>query len=205
VPEVEQQQPRFRAAHTQVLGVSVDSIFCHAGWGQSLGGISFPLLADFHPKGETARAYGLYLDEAGITDRATVIIDAGGTVRHASSVTPAGRRDIAALAAFCEEVDANYGPLRLPDASAPEGLGMVDALFVKSSCGHSLKVLLARDNLHLEEQVPVKNVTEDPSARAELKRLVGKDQAPCLVVDGKPLHGADEIVDYFVRRTSDFG
>ena len=40
--------PRFRAAHTQVLGVSVDSVFCHANWAASMGGVSFPLLADFH-------------------------------------------------------------------------------------------------------------------------------------------------------------
>ena len=50
--------PRFRAAHTQVLGVSVDSMYCHANWARDLGGVSFPLLADFHPKGEVARSYG---------------------------------------------------------------------------------------------------------------------------------------------------
>lgn len=205
MPETEQLLPRFRAAHTQVLGVSVDSIYCHAGWAQSIGGVSFPLLADFHPKGEMARSYGLYLEDAGITDRATVIIDAGGKVCHASSVSPAGRRDIAELAALCEKVDADYGAAGLPDFPAPKGLGKVDGLFVKSSCGHSLKTLLARDNLHLQKQVPVKNVTEDPSARAELERLAGKDQAPCLVVDGKAMHEADEIVSYFVGRTSDLG
>jgi len=53
--------PRFRAAHTQVLGVSVDSIHCHANWGVSLGGISFPLLSDFVPKGNMAASYGAYL------------------------------------------------------------------------------------------------------------------------------------------------
>jgi len=202
---LEQLLPRFRAAHTQVLGVSIDSIYCHSGWAQSLGGISFPLLADFHPKGEVAQAYGLYLDGAGITDRATVIIDAGGTVRHGSSVTPAGRRDIAELAALCEEVDANHGSPELPEVRLPEGLGDVAALFVKSNCGHSVKVLQARDNLHLQAQVPVKNVSDDSSARTELERLAGKDQAPCLVVDGKPLHEADEIVSYFVRQTSHLG
>ena len=58
---------RFRSAHTQVLGVSVDSVYCHANWGQSMGGISFPLLADFHPKGAMASEYGLYLSDKGIT------------------------------------------------------------------------------------------------------------------------------------------
>jgi len=67
VPETEALISRFHAAHTQVLGISVDSIFCHAGWAQSLGGISFPLLADFNPKGAVAESYGLYLKDAGIT------------------------------------------------------------------------------------------------------------------------------------------
>ena len=116
-----------------------------------------------------AQSYGLYLGDAGITDRATVIIDAGGTVRHASSVTPAGRRDIGELAALCEKVDAEHGS-GLADIPAPAGLGKVDALFVKSNCGHSLKAILARDNLHLQNRVPLKNVTEDSSAMDQLKQ-----------------------------------
>ena len=93
---------RFHAANTQVLGVSIDSIYCHANWAMSLGGISFPLLSDFNPKGAVADSYGLYLDEAGIDDRATVIVDATGVVRHVSSVTPSGKRDIAELAGLRE-------------------------------------------------------------------------------------------------------
>ena len=89
--------PRFRAAHTQVLGVSVDSVYCHANWGQSLGGISFPLLADFHPKGAVAKQYGLWLDDMGISDRATILIDKEGKVLWSESVTPAGARQPGAL------------------------------------------------------------------------------------------------------------
>ena len=114
--------PRFRAAHTQVLGVSVDSVYCHVNWARDLGGITFPLLADFHPKGEVARAYGLYLDGSGITDRATVLVDAAGVVRDAASVTPSGRRDIGELAAECERLDAGYsGPVE--DFSEPAVTG----------------------------------------------------------------------------------
>jgi len=192
---VQQLTPRFQAAHTQVLGISIDSIFCHANWAQSLGGISFPLLSDFHPKGAVASSYGLYLDGAGITDRATVIIDASGVVRHASSVTPAGRRNIEELAALCESIDKEHGAGLAP-IPAPAGVSGVTALFVKNSCGHSQKVLVARDNLHLQGQVPVKNVDDDSGAREELTRLAGNDQAPCLIVGGKPMHEGDEIVNY---------
>ena len=105
---MEALRDRFLAANTQVLGVSVDSMYCHGNWAKSLGGVSFPLLADFHPKGAVATAYGLYLDQAGITDRATVIIDADGIVRHVSSVSPSGKRDIAELAKLCEKVDESF-------------------------------------------------------------------------------------------------
>ncbi|UCF66118.1 MAG: redoxin domain-containing protein [Acidobacteriota bacterium] len=199
---MEQLLPRFRDAHTQVLGISVDSIFCHANWAESLGGISFPLLADFHPKGAVTRSYGLYLEDAGITDRATVIVDASGFVRHASSVTPAGRRNIAELAALCEAVDKEHGAA-LAKILAPRGLGKVEALFVKSNCGFSRKVMLARENLHLQPQVPLRNVSENPAAHEQLIRLTGKDQVPCLVVGGESIQDSDDIVRYLVSRASD--
>jgi alkyl hydroperoxide reductase subunit AhpC len=95
----------FERADTQVLGVSVDSIYCHGNWAKSLGGVTFPLLADFHPKGETARKYGVYLEDKGITDRATVIVDKNGIVRYAKSVTPAGKRDPKELLAEAQKVN----------------------------------------------------------------------------------------------------
>jgi glutaredoxin-related protein len=204
VPEVEALLPRFRAAHTQVLGVSVDSIYCHANWGKSLDGVSFPLLADFQPKGAVAQSYGLYLDKPGITDRATVIIDAGGVVRHVSSVNPGGRRNIAELAALCEEVDKEHGA-GLPDVPAAPGIGKVDALYVKSSCGFSRRVMLVRDNLHLQDAIPLRNVTDDAKAKDDLVRISGKDQAPCLVVDGKAVQESDDIVRHLVSGATDLG
>ena len=94
-----------------------------------MGGISFPLLADFHPKGEVATAYDLYLSDKGITDRATVIIDANGIVRHSSSVTPAGKRNIAELAALCESIDQAHGE-GLKDFPIPESVPENSELFV---------------------------------------------------------------------------
>lgn len=198
---MERLQDRFRAAHTQVLGVSIDSKFSHAGWAKTLGGISFPLLADFHPKGAMAKAYGLYLDDAGITDRATVIIDANGVVQHASSVTPAGERNIEELAALCEEVDKKYeGTLdAMPKASGLEG---EHTLYVKSNCGFSAWTLQAMANLHLEDKITVKNVTEDASAMAALKAASGAEQAPCLVVGGKALADSAAIIEHMVKKTA---
>jgi hypothetical protein len=189
---VEALLPRFRAAHTQVLGVSVDSVYSHANWGRSLGGISFPLLSDFEPKGAVARSYGVYLEKPGITDRATVIVDSGGTVRHASSVTPAGKRDIAELAALCEQVDRESGSRTLAFAE-PEGLGSNAVLYVKSHCGFSRAAQLAVDNLHATG-LTVKNVSDDERALAELRAASGNETAPCLVMQDEALPESPVIV-----------
>jgi peroxiredoxin len=58
---------------TRLYGVSVDSAFSHKAFQDHLG-ISIPLLADFHPKGEMARAYGVYNDDRGHSRRALVMI-----------------------------------------------------------------------------------------------------------------------------------
>lgn len=185
------------------MGISVDSLFCHANWAVSLGGISYPLLQDFHPKGAVAKAYGLYLEGAGITDRATVIIDAGGVVQHASSVTPAGERSIGDLAKLCEEVNAGYqGELgKLP---APEGLDGDPTLYVRSSCGFSLRTLNARSNLHLEDKLPVVNVSEDSAGLAKLRELSGGEKAPCLIVGGQALLESDAIIEHLVTKVTGY-
>ncbi len=199
---MERLLPRFRSAHTQVLGVSIDSTFCHANWAQSMGGISFPLLADFHPKGGMAGSYGLYLADNGITDRATVIIDSSGVVRHASSVTPSGQRNIEELATLCESIDKEHGG-GLQDFPAPPGIEAGMTLFVKNNCGASRAVMLARRNLHLDDRLTMRNVSEDSGARDELAKIAGKDQAPCLVKGGKPIHENKTIISHLVTGASD--
>lgn len=87
-----------------MLGLSVDSKFCHKAWAEGFGEIHFPLLADFHPKGGVAKDYGLWIDEAGITDRATVLIDKDGKVLWSESVTPAGQRQPSELLAKVKEL-----------------------------------------------------------------------------------------------------
>ena len=192
---------RFRAANTQVLGVSIDSIYCHANWAMSLGGISFPLLSDFNPKGAVADSYGLYLAEAGIDDRATVIVDATGVVRHVSSVTPSGKRDIAELAGLCEKVnEARESTLKsFPD---PPGLEDDTVLFVRSNCMFSTNAAAALKNLHINA-VPVRNVTDDEAALDELVAISGKAQAPCLVVGNNARHEAADIITYLAGRVSE--
>jgi peroxiredoxin len=51
--------------------------------------LHFPLLADFHPKGDVAQAYGVYDDEIGMSERALFVIDEEGVIRW-SHVSPIG-------------------------------------------------------------------------------------------------------------------
>ena len=69
-----------------------------------MGGVSFPLLADFHPKGSIAAAYGAWLGEVGITDRATILIGKNGKVLWSESVGPGGARVPSDLLAKAEEL-----------------------------------------------------------------------------------------------------
>jgi peroxiredoxin len=197
VPQTEALLARFRAAHTQVLGVSVDSTFSHASWGASLGGVSFPLLSDFHPKGAVAQSLGVYLDGAGITDRASLIIDSSGAVQYAVAVGPGGQRDIEELAAECERIDA----LGTPTADAPSGAPVSGVLYVRNQCGPSRFVQEARTNLHLEG-LQVRNVSDDSSAAAELEKASGGSQAPVLVVGDEATAESAAIIAKLVAASS---
>ena len=47
-----------------------------------MGGLGFDLLADFHPKGEVARKYGVWLEEKGFSGRAIFIVDKNGKIAY---------------------------------------------------------------------------------------------------------------------------
>jgi len=65
---------------TQVLAVSVDSMFAQRAWSEKEG-YQFPVLADFWPHGGTAKSYGIFNEDAGLATRGTYIIDKTGVVR----------------------------------------------------------------------------------------------------------------------------
>lgn len=193
---------RFQAAHTQVLGVSVDSVFSHANWAKSLGGVSFPLLSDFQPRGALADSCGAFIEPAGITDRATVLIDSDGVVQYSQSVSPAGVRDIEELATFCEEHDSK-SETATSDFAGTEGLSAGTSLFVKSDCGFSRSVLLTVENLHLGDSINVRNVSEDDGAKSDFEGLSEKTTAPCLSVGGELMFESAGITKKLVALASE--
>ena len=63
----------------RLLGISVDGAFCHKAF-RDQQNLTIPLLADFHPKGEVARAYGVWSDEYGVAGRALIMVGPDGRV-----------------------------------------------------------------------------------------------------------------------------
>jgi peroxiredoxin len=84
---------RFEQLNAQVLGISVDSVFSHRAFADQLGGLTYPLLSDFHPRGQVTMRYGLWRAERGFSKRAVVIVDREGILRH-SQVIAKGAPDV---------------------------------------------------------------------------------------------------------------
>jgi peroxiredoxin len=72
--------PEFQKHGAELVGISVDGVWCHAAFAENRN-LHFPLIADFEPKGEIARAYGVYRADGGITERALFVIDKDGIIR----------------------------------------------------------------------------------------------------------------------------
>jgi peroxiredoxin len=64
------------AQGAKLVGISVDSAYCHAAFREKLN-LTMPLLADFNPKGEVSQAYGAWIDGAGVSNRGLVLVEDG--------------------------------------------------------------------------------------------------------------------------------
>jgi peroxiredoxin len=72
--------PEIQRLGATLLGISVDHFWCQLAFAK-LHRIEFPLLSDSCPKGEVARAYGVYQEEVEVSRRALFVVDGSGTVR----------------------------------------------------------------------------------------------------------------------------
>jgi peroxiredoxin len=80
--------PEFRRFNAELLGISVDGVWCHLAFARDRN-LHFPLLADFEPKGEVSRAYDAYRAKDGTSERALYVIDDDGIVAW-SYLSPVG-------------------------------------------------------------------------------------------------------------------
>lgn len=78
----------FRARGAQLIGISVDGVWCHAAFAENRK-LHYPLLADFEPKGQVARSYGAYDAQQGVCKRALFVIDRDGKIAW-SHLSPLG-------------------------------------------------------------------------------------------------------------------
>ncbi len=73
----------FKKLNAEIISVSTDTIFVHKAWhdhSPAIKKITYPMLAD--PTGEICKAFGTYIEEEGLSLRATFIIDPDGVVKY---------------------------------------------------------------------------------------------------------------------------
>jgi len=70
----------FEKYNAVILGISVDSKWCHAAFREARN-LQFALLADFEPKGAVAKKYGVYSEKEGRSERALFVLDEEGIIR----------------------------------------------------------------------------------------------------------------------------
>jgi peroxiredoxin len=80
--------PEFRRHNACLVGISVDGVWCHLAYAKDRK-LHIPLLSDFEPKGDVARAYGAYRYQDGVTERALFVVDGDGIITW-SYLSPVG-------------------------------------------------------------------------------------------------------------------
>ena len=90
-----------------VLGISVDSKWSHLAFSQSRN-LHFPLLADFEPKGEVSKLYGVYNEEEGECNRALFVINKEGEIAWSylspAAINPGADGILEALESLTEKI-----------------------------------------------------------------------------------------------------
>lgn len=95
----------FNKHNAQVIGISVDSKWCHLAFSRDRN-LHFPLLADFEPKGRIASLYDVYDEKRGECKRALYVLDEEGIIRW-SYLSPVGVNPGAdGILDALEEIDA---------------------------------------------------------------------------------------------------
>ncbi|KAG1369736.1 2-Cys peroxiredoxin BAS1, chloroplastic [Cocos nucifera] len=78
----------FEKLNTEILGVSIDSVFSHLAWVQTdrksggLGDLKYPLISDVTKS--ISKSYGVLIPDQGIALRGLFIIDKEGVIQHST-------------------------------------------------------------------------------------------------------------------------
>jgi Peroxiredoxin len=71
---------RFEKCNTVPVGISIDSLQSKRAWAQSLSITRTRLLADFWPHGTVSRAFGIFRENNGISERANILLDSSHNI-----------------------------------------------------------------------------------------------------------------------------
>jgi mycoredoxin-dependent peroxiredoxin len=85
----------FEDASVQLVGVSCDPVHAQRAWAEAEK-YDFPLLSDFWPHGEVARAYGVFNESMGAAIRGTFVVDRAGVLRWSMVNGPGEARPLSA-------------------------------------------------------------------------------------------------------------
>jgi mycoredoxin-dependent peroxiredoxin len=100
--EIRDDPSTFEDAGAAVLAISCDTRHAQAQWSEQQG-FTFPVLSDFWPHGEVAKAYGVFNEQLGCANRASFVIDKAGlvvaTFASANLATPRARSEYEAALA----------------------------------------------------------------------------------------------------------
>jgi mycoredoxin-dependent peroxiredoxin len=77
--EIRDDPSAFERVGAQVLAISCDSRHSQRIWAEQQG-YTFPVLSDFWPHGDVAKAYGVFNGALGCANRSTFVIDGEGKV-----------------------------------------------------------------------------------------------------------------------------
>ena len=79
---LEAKHDEFAKLNTVPLGISVDSVPCKKEWSDYLELEKTDILADFWPHGGVAKKYDLFIEAAGVSGRANILIDEKGNIER---------------------------------------------------------------------------------------------------------------------------
>ena len=99
----ERERQRLDRLEALVLAISNDSGAAKKAWADSLGGISYDLLSDYHPHGDVARRYGVLRDD-GLAERAIFLVDKAGVIRWTTRHSIDDQPDFEALIRQIEKI-----------------------------------------------------------------------------------------------------
>ena len=103
--------PELHRRGAVLVAISVDSVWSHQAFAQALG-LGYPLLSDFQPKGLVARAYHVYREDEGRSDRALFVVDPAGRIKWQRTVPTNLNPGVEGVLRAIESLNGSRGPPR---------------------------------------------------------------------------------------------